>query len=306
MKPLRAFFQLLILTFFYTPVFPSPRVGFSLPDSVNEMTIRYRVERNLVVLPVVINDSIKVNLILDTGCRNIVLFGKRFLKLIQHNSDRKIQFSGLGSGKPVHGFLSLGNKISIQEVLGESIPVVVVGSKNVLRFSQDIHGVIGYDIFLKFEIELNPREQTITFRPAQRANAPEGYNTVPLKIVDSRPIMNSEIVLNNSKNNNGKYALMIDTGSSLGLLLKTATIDEFETPYKKIIGIGFNGPISGFNTISDQLSLDGFNIKNLPTGIIQSAWHKHNYASIGMEILKDYILVLNYCKAYACFKPLDS
>jgi hypothetical protein len=36
------------------------------------------------------------------------------------------------------------------------------------------------------------------------------------------------------------------------------------------------------------------------TGIIASPWH--NYASIGMDILKDYTLVLNYCKGYAGFR----
>jgi hypothetical protein len=259
---------------------------------------------NLIVLPVVINDSVNVNLILDTGCRNIILFGKRFEKLLNYDPDRQIQFSGLGSGKPVHGFLSLSNKVSIQEVLGQSIPVVVVGRKNVLGLYRDVHGVIGYDIFLKFEIELNPREQTITFRPAQRASAPEGYNIVPLRIVDSRPVMNSEVVLHNDKNKNRNYELMIDTGSSLGLLLKTTNIDDFESGLKKIIGIGFNGPISGYKTTSNRLTLGAFNMENLPTGIIQSPWH--NYASIGMEILKDYILVLNYCKAYACFKAIDA
>ena len=161
-----------------------------------------------------------------------------------------------------------------------------------------------YDIFLKFEIELNPRKKTITFRPAQRASAPVGYNTVPLRIVDSRPVMNSEIHLSNDADKNRKYELMIDTGSSLGLLLKTTNIDDFETANRKIIGIGFNGPVSGYNTWSNRLDLGAFDMKNLPTGIIQSPWH--NYASIGMEILKDYILVLNYCKAYACFKAFDS
>src|SRR5687768_3130893 len=150
MKPLLALLQTIFLIFFSPSVFSSPRVGFSLPDSVNEMTIHYRSVMNLIVLPVVINDSINVNLVLDTGCRNIVLFGKRFEKLLEYNRDRQIQFSGLGSGKPVHGFLSLSNKVSIQEVLGESIPVVVVGRKNVLGLYRDVHGVIGYDIFLKF------------------------------------------------------------------------------------------------------------------------------------------------------------
>ena len=263
------------------------------------MTLRYKTVENLIILPVVINDSIKVNLILDTGCRNLVLFGKKFQKLLKLNPDKQIQFSGLGSGRPVLGHLSLSNKASIHQVLGESIPVVVVPGRNVFGFYKEVDGVIGYDIFLKFEIELNPRERIITFRPAARALAPAGYAQVPLSIVDSRPLIHSVISI--ESNGNKKYAVMIDTGSSLGLLLKTTNLDQFNygSP-KKIIGHGFNGPISGFRIFSSHLSLDGFVIANLPTGIVESPWH--NYASIGMEILKEYVLVLNYCKSYACFK----
>jgi hypothetical protein len=85
--------------------------------------------------------------------------------------------------------------------------------------------------------------------------------------------------------------------------LKTTNISEFENPsVQKIIGIGFNGPISGYNTFSDWLHIEGFEMIDLPTGVIESQWH--NYASIGMEVLKDYIFVLNYCKSYACFKRI--
>jgi hypothetical protein len=302
MKPFyKAIGQAAFLTFFYSATFSSPHVGFSLPDSVNEMTFRYKAVKNMIVLPVVINDSVSVNLILDTGCRNIVLFGKRFQKLLQLNPNKQIQFSGMGSGSPVMGFLSLSNKISIHEVLGERIPVVVVPSKNVMSYYHNVHGVIGYDIFLKFEIELNPREETITFRPAMRATAPAGYMQVPLRIVDSRPVMNSEIQF--YKENVRKYDLMIDTGSSLGLLLKTTNLTDFANEDTwKVLGLGFNGPISGYKTVSDQLRLDGFNINDISTGVIESPWH--NYASIGMDVLKDYVFVLNYCKAYACFKKI--
>lgn len=299
------FLQAIILIFFYNVALSIPKAGFYLPDSVNEMSLKYRSIKDLIILPVVINDSVKVNLILDTGCRNLVLFGKRFEKLLKLNSQKQIQFSGLGSGKPVHGLLSLSNKVSINEVLGESIPVVVVGSKNLFGLYHDVHGVIGYDIFLKFEIELNPREQRITFRPANRATAPVGFDQVALRIVDSRPVTNAAVLLQAEKDNHRLYELMIDTGSSLGLLLKTTNINDFKTVLnERAIGIGFNGPITGYAIISERLHLDSFDIFNLPTGIIQSPWHDH--ASIGMQVLKDYVLVLNYCKAYACFKKYDA
>jgi hypothetical protein len=84
-------------------------VGFSMPDSVREVTFRYKTVQGLILLPVIINDTVKVNLILDTGCRNLVLFGKRFQKLFDIQPGREVKFSGLGAGHPVVGGVSLNN-----------------------------------------------------------------------------------------------------------------------------------------------------------------------------------------------------
>lgn len=276
--------------------------GFHLPDSIKEMTLRYRSVHNLIVLPVTINDSITVNLILDTGCRNLVLFGKKFKKLMRLTDGRPVQFSGLGSGKPVVGNVSLGNKISIYQVLGERIPVVVVSSKNILSSYNDVDGVIGFELFLKFEIELNPVERTIKFRPAQHSSAPEGFSTVPLRIVDLRPVMDSRVKL--EEENSLTCDLMIDTGSNLGLLVKTTEMEKFTSRTRsQVIGFGFNGEVFGYKTNSEQVSLNGLSLYNIPTGVIESPWH--NYASIGMEILKNYVVVINYYKLYASFRKLD-
>ena len=298
----RAFVQVTLLAGFFSSALCTPIAGFYLPDSITEMTMKYRVVRQLIVLPFVINDSIRVNLVLDTGCRNLVLFGKEFKNMFAFVTDRKVQFSGLGSGSPVYGNLSLNNKVSIQEVLGEKIPIVVVAERNVLESFYNVHGVIGYDLFQKFEIELNPGAQTITFRPAQKAMAPHGFKKVPLKLVDSRPIVDSEIFL--SPRSGKKCELMIDTGSVLGLLVKTTNIDDFGLVSEStILGYGLNGPILGFKLFSCLVKVSNLNFTKMTTGVVQSPWH--NYASIGMEVLKDYVIVLNYCKSYACFKPLD-
>lgn len=278
----------------------SPRAGFYLPDDVREATIRYKTYRNLILLPVVINDTIHVNLILDTGCRNLVLFGKRFQKLFQPEPGKKVQFSGLGEGDPVYGTLSLRNKVSISEVLGEHIPVVVVPNRNIFDRANQVDGVIGYDIFIKFEVELNPDQRLITFRPAFTSFLPPSYQHVPIRIEDSRPILQSRIVINDEVLSR---SLMIDTGSALGLLLKTTDLERFEGKNLSTnLGFGLNGAITGYETKASMLDLEGFMMDMVPAGVIQSRWH--NYASIGMGVLKGYSIVLNYCKEYVGFKKV--
>src|SRR5687768_1026207 len=104
-----SFFCLIVIPF--TAFAGTPASGFFLPDSVTEMTLRYRTVKGLIILPVTINDSIEVNLILDTGCRNLILFGKKFKNMFKITTGKPIEFSGLGTGRPVSGRLSLGNKV---------------------------------------------------------------------------------------------------------------------------------------------------------------------------------------------------
>ncbi|HTF17573.1 MAG TPA: aspartyl protease family protein [Chryseolinea sp.] len=276
----------------------SPVAGFFLPDSVSEVTFHYKRTNNLILLPVTINDSIHVNLILDTGCRNVVLFGRRFMKEFNIHPDKRVEFSGLGSGGSVAGRISLGNKVSIDAVLGERIPVVVVPNPNLFGAYLGVDGIIGYDIFIKFEIELHASQQLITFRPAQTATLSDDYNLIPIRVEDSRPIIKSTMSLLGREE---ALDIMIDTGSSLGLLLKNNEgYRLFSNGKTTILGRGLNGPIEGVNVRADGVKLHEFRLPRVSVGVVHSAWS--GTSSIGMDVLSDYSLVLNYCKGYAGLK----
>lgn len=273
--------------------------GFYLPEPIEEVTLRYTSINNLIILPVVINGNLTVNLILDTGTRNIVLFGKRFQNLFEFVPNKNIQFSGMGSGKPVYGKLSLNNQIELTSLIGENIPLVVVANKNIFIANPKIDGIIGYDIFQKFEVEINPRQKLITFRSPALGLIPLGFVRIPMRIENTIPIIDSRISLEDGVNLISN--LMIDTGSELAVLLKTTNQALFNSR-SELLGKGMSGDIEGIRTIASSIDLSGINFYNQPTGIILSAWH--DYGSIGMGILKEYAMILNYTGAYACLKKL--
>lgn len=294
-KKYLAFLAMLHIAVCLATPFPI-RSGFHLPDSITELTLKYKTINNLILLPVRINDTLVVNLILDTGTRNIVLFGKRFQKYFSFELNQQVQFSGLGTGNPVFGKLTLNNSVSIGSVIGLDIPIVVVNSKNLFSTLVNVHGVIGYELFLKFEVEINPKTQQITFRPPEGNILPEQFTRLPLRVVDTRPFLDCEIALNDGSKIS---ELMIDTGSAFGLLLKTNNWEklEMEDNQSEILGRGLNGVVEGFHSKTDYLRLNTLEIKSFSTITVRSPWH--NNASIGMKLLMDYAIVLNYCKGYA-------
>jgi hypothetical protein len=298
---MKAFTSTLTLTIcvFAFAAWAGPRAGFYLPDSVSEVNLRYKTMNGLIILPITINDNVHVNLVLDTGCRNLILFGKRFEKLFALHPGKKVEFSGLGSGNPITGGLSLDNKVAIDAVLGERIPIVIMKDRNLFRNSPQIDGVIGYEVFSRFEIELNPPVSQITFRPGATSELPEQYSRIELRIEDSRPILKGTIAFTNGETK--EVDLMIDTGSTLGLLVKTT--NESETNNTIVVGRGFNGLVKGEKKESTSLKLESISLA-ISSADVVSSWN--NYSTLGMEVLKEYSLILNYSKSYAGLKRNNS
>jgi hypothetical protein len=294
-------YQLIILLLICSNIlYATSPSGFYLPEPIEQVTLRYTCINNLIVLPVVINGNLKVNLILDTGTRSIVLFGKRFEKLFQFIPGRNVQFSGMGSGSPVNGKLSINNQVEMTSLIGERISLVVVSGKNIFAGTPKIDGIIGYDIFQRFEVEIDPLQKMITFRSSDSRIIPAGFTQIPMRIENTKPIIDSKILLESGINLSTN--LMIDTGSQLSILLKTTNESLLNPRLSEELGFGMSGTIRGIKTFSQIVYLAGINFNNQPTGIILSAWH--NYGSIGMGLLKEYTLIINYAGAYACLKKL--
>lgn len=293
--------MLSILLFFYLATSSKGKTsdaGFSFPENTMEIKFRFSTYKNLIILPVTINDSIHLNLILDSGCRNLLLFGKRFEKIFKTLPDHKVRFSGLGERLPLTGKLSLNNKVSINSLLGQKIPIIIVQGKTLFPGRTDIDGIVGYDIFIKFEIEFDASKQLITVRRAEVAELAPGFTRIPLRVEDSRPLIQSKIFFAAPEGTD--CDIMLDTGSALGLLLKSRDEKYFPDPQKQILGKGLGGNVMGTVRKASTLILETFIIRISSVGIWWSEHHTHG--SVGMDIMKDYAVVINYCKGYAGFK----
>jgi hypothetical protein len=95
------------------------------------------------------------------------------------------------------------------------------------------------------------------------------------------------------------HNLLIDTGSSLGLIFSRS--EKIKKSLHKPVGRGLNGLVNGETTITKKIKLSEVEFSDVTTSIVYSAT---SYASIGMDILKDQIIILNYSRSYAAFRSL--
>ncbi|MDV3308442.1 MAG: aspartyl protease family protein [Cyclobacteriaceae bacterium] len=268
--------------------------GFTLSDSVGEFSLTYFTVDNLIVLPFLINGNVRVNLILDTGCQTLILFGKRYEQMFDIVPDFRVTFSGMGNGKPAVGSVSLQNTVTLGPLEGEHIPIVIVPGKKVLRRHLQVDGLIGYDLFTRFEIELHPIRQEIIFRSAFNRTLPRDYHHIPLSLSHHRPTINATFALPDRE---VSAEMLVDTGSTLYVLLKSSDKEHLTSKTgKETLGMGINGIISGSRTIAQRLHLHEYTATDVPVAITYSPWH--DYASVGMAFLKNYSVIINYVQGY--------
>src|SRR4051812_12003191 len=85
--------------------------GYDFLAGKSSTTIHFEMFRNLIVIPAMINDSVKVKLILDTGTRSMLLYGKRFASMPNLTSARRVKVSGWGSPEGVDAGVSFPNNV---------------------------------------------------------------------------------------------------------------------------------------------------------------------------------------------------
>jgi hypothetical protein len=127
------------------------------PDADINIVHFYK-KNKLIVVPAIINDTLKVNFIVDPRCKSVVLFGKRFEKLL-----RPVHGGATGSSKNDH--LLLNNKITIGPATTENIAIAIVPNMDPMNFFTSVHGIIGFNMFGNYDISMDKKKQIITFTP---------------------------------------------------------------------------------------------------------------------------------------------
>ncbi len=68
--------------------------GYQFLEGASRTAIRFEMFRNLIVIPAKINDTLNVELILDTGTRSMLLYGKKFANMKNLSGNRRVKIAG--------------------------------------------------------------------------------------------------------------------------------------------------------------------------------------------------------------------
>lgn len=278
---------------------------FNLTDSEIEK-VKFKLIDNLIIVPVKIN-GVELSFLLDTGVSKPILFNLvNLADSLKINQVETIYLQGLGGGEPIEALKSRKNLFRIGNVINVNQDIYVILDESINftpRLGVPVHGIIGYDIFKDFIVEINYSKRYLKFHD------PEFYEyktcskceTFDLSFFNFKPYLTGNVEIE------GKHIpvkLLIDSGGSDALWLfedEELGIHLYDKPFfTDFLGLGLSGSVYGKRSKLNSFSLKSFAIENVnvafpdSSAITQAKLFSERNGSIAGELLKRFNMIIDY------------
>lgn len=268
--------------------------------------LKFELINNLIVIPVEVN-GVKLSFLLDSGVSKPIIFNIVNLSdSLQINNVERVYLRGLGSEGSIEALRSKQNIVRIGKAINVNLEVYVVFDEGINfapRLGVPIHGIIGYDIFRDFIVEINYSSKLIKFYNPLNYSYKKcrKCRTFDLTLSQNKPYIDGMVGIDS---NYIPVKLLIDTGGSDALWL-------FENKKKKImpldgqyfedyLGKGLSGSVYGKRSKIESFSLQDFEFSNVNVAFPDSSSisiarnFKDRSGSISGELLKRFNIIFDY------------
>lgn len=302
-KEIKVFLSVLIILCLAASPILAKTSGFFLKGDVKRVRIPVDVQNNVVLIPVRINNSFEMNFILDTGVKATILTEPNIVPWLALDSLSGITVRGLGKGQEIQAALAKDLRISLPGAEGRGVNMIVM-PENVISYSgmfgKPVYGIIGFDIFGQFAVEINYQQEYITLHNPFHFKGKKGRNweTIPLDIRKSKPYI--QATLNDHQGKKIKDTWLLDTGASMALSLFK---DELPVPPNSIsafLGKGLTGEVHGHLGRNPTFTIGEFEFEEIITGypdkesLAMFPEDLEWYGNIGSDVISRFHVIFDY------------
>ncbi|MEQ8217515.1 MAG: PDZ domain-containing protein [Arenibacter sp.] len=279
--------------------------NFELPAGEKFQKVKFELVNNLIIIPIEVNGA-ELSFILDSGVNKPILFNLSDKDSIQINNVSEIVIKGLGEGEPIDALSSDTNIFKIGKAFNKDQLLYVVMDKELNlspRLGLPVHGIIGYDLFRDFVVEINYSSKYLKLHDPDLyiSKKSSKVRTIPLRIVQNKAYVKGHVFIEDKRGI--PVELLIDSGSSDAVWLFEDLEKGLGVPkknYLDFLGQGLSGSIYGKRTKIDGINLGGFQLRDAKTAFPDLQYFNsitsfgNRNGSLGGEVLKRFTLVFNY------------
>ncbi|WP_235964539.1 aspartyl protease family protein [Pedobacter gandavensis] len=259
--------------------------------------------KNLVIIPVFINEKGPFNFILDTGVGPMIISDPRISDSLKIKDLRTIKISGLGKGNEIEAFVSSSVNARIGKATLSHIPTAIL-KEDLFRLSSylgiPIHGLLGYHFFKSFIVELKYSTKRIVFYLPSYGRKIKGER-IPLELINDKPY--AKIEVESPELGALTLKMLIDNGASHAVSLEILNKKPFPLPPISILanlGIGLGGPISGNIGRLPVVKIGTFQLNNVLTAypkyeeVAAKVLLNDRNGNLGADILSRFDITFDY------------
>jgi hypothetical protein len=279
--------------------------GFRFDHDENRLNIPFLTVNNLIVVPVTVNDSIRLNFILDTGVKSTILTDNS-LTDFDLSGCRPVHILGAGGQEEVVAFVVTNVRFALQGITSSGMNLIVL-SEDYLKLQNhlgmDIHGILGYDLFSQFVVKIDYERKMISLYDPETYRPNHKYKRLDMSLFMGRPYIESIVKQNDGSKISAN--LLIDSGASHSLMLETDSDSNIYVPGKHvntIVGWGLSGELNGFMGRIDSLKFAGFGFHEVLCTYTSDYGAGVNEripgrkGSIGGELLSRFTIIFDYSR----------
>ncbi|MEJ5993871.1 aspartyl protease family protein [Pedobacter sp. Du54] len=276
---------------------------FQFGYSIKRDAISFYMVKNLVIIPLFINDKGPYNFILDTGVDPLIITDSSIVDQSQLANLRRVKINGAGEGDEITAYVSQKLSVKVGAAYMDHIPTVIL-KEDIFNLSSflgmKIHGLIGYHFFNSFIVKINYNQRKVYFSlPETRKK--NKWDKLDLEFFNNKPYINVDLNVQDLGKINAK--LVIDCGASHALSLEAYKEAPFPLPtptFQANLGVGLGGKINGNIGRINSIQLGKFYLENVITSfpdfndVAVKARQKQRTGNLGADILKRFTVIFDY------------
>lgn len=276
---------------------------FYFKGNRNKDAISFSLVKNLVIIPLYINNNGPFNFILDTGVGPLIITDPHLVDSLDLKIARSIKISGLGKGNEIDAFVSNDVSVKIGHAYMDNIPTAIL-KQDILGLSNyvgtKIYGLLGYYFFNSFLVELKYSAKRLLFREYGVGGKIKGER-IPIEIINSKPYVT--IGIESPEHGKIDIKTLVDNGASHAVSLERLNENPFPVPKSSIqanLGVGMSGLIYGSIGRLTSLKIGGFTLKNVLASypkyddVAAKVLLKERNGNLGADVLSRFNVVFDY------------
>ncbi|MES2267752.1 MAG: aspartyl protease family protein [Bacteroidota bacterium] len=256
----------------------------------------------MMVVKLKINGKGPFNFVLDTGVGLMIITEPKLVDSIGIASKRTIKLVGLGEGDAFEAYVTPVLDIDIPGLVSEDVSAAILKDDyfNLSAYiGLPIHGLLGYEFFNSLAVKINFTDTTMNVCRPQYLKPFKKSQKIPITIEDKKPYMQTNVSFHDGTRAVNKFVIDLGAGHPLSI---ENMLQKHGLPKKAIqanLGVGLNGPISGYLSRVKDIEIAGYKVKNIITSFpdkdyVQRTSSVPRDGNIGIGILKRFNLAFDY------------